>query len=105
MRGIWLFGAAFALAGCNAHVNGATFTEGPDALRCSARVLAIGDTGATINDDPLARLTLRVSPAHGAGPFEATIETTVSRLAIPRVGDTIPVVCDPANPGNTKLID
>ncbi len=105
MRRIWLFAAALALAGCNAHVNGAAFVEGPNGMRCAARLLAIGDTGVTINDDPLAKLTLSVSPPRGLRPFEATIETTVSRLAIPRVGDTLPVVCDPANPGNTKLID
>jgi hypothetical protein len=105
MRGIWLLAAALGLMGCNGSVDGAAFVDGPDGMRCSAKVLAIGDTGETINEDPVARLTLRVSPPPGAKPFETTIEATVPRLAIPRRGDTLAVVCDPANPGNTELIE
>jgi hypothetical protein len=101
----WALLAAFALAGCNGHVDGATFAEGPDGLRCSAKVLQVADTGETIDEDPVARLTLLVSPPPGAPAFDATIEATVSRLAIPRNGDTLPVACDPANPGNTELIE
>lgn len=104
MRKIWL-AAAFAVTGCNGVVDSAAFVDGQDGARCSAKVLAIGDTGETINEDPVARLTLRVAPPHGARPFETTIEATVPRLAIPRNGDTLPVVCDPAKPGDTALIE
>ncbi len=68
-----------------------------------ANVLAIGDTGETINEDPVARLTLRVAPPHGARPFETTIEATVPRLAVPRKGDTLAVVCDPAKPEQYRI--
>lgn len=104
MRRILLFGAALALMGCNGHVDGGAFAEGPDGVRCSAKVLDVVDTGETINEDPVARLTLFVSPPPGAPPFGTTIEATVSRLAIPRNGDMLAVVCDPGNPGNTELI-
>jgi hypothetical protein len=105
MRRTWLLLAAFVLVGCNGHVDGAAFAEGPDGLRCSAKVLQVADTGETINEDPVARLTLLVSPPPGAPPFGTTIEATVSRLAFPRNGDMLPVVCDPGNPGNTELIE
>jgi hypothetical protein len=105
MRKTWLLLAAFALAGCNGHVDAASFAEGHDGVRCSAKVLGVVDTGETINEDPVAQLTLLVSPPPGAPPFGTTIEATVSRLAIPRNGDMLPVVCDPANPGNTELIE
>jgi hypothetical protein len=104
MRSLWVL-ALLALTGCNGVVDSTAFVEGQDGLRCSARVLAIGDTGETINEDPVARLTLRVAPPHGARPFETTIEATVPRLAVPRKGDTLAVVCDPANPGNTQLME
>ena len=105
MRKIWLAAAAFAVTGCNGVVDGAAFVDGQDGTRCSAKVLAIGDTGETINEDPVARLTLRVAPPHGARPFETTIEATVPRLAMPHKGDMLPVVCDSANPDNTALIE
>jgi hypothetical protein len=104
MRAIWLLAAAFALAGCNGHTDEASFTENPNALRCTAKVLGVADTGETINEDPVARLKLRVSPPQGERPFEATIEATVPRLAVPHLGDTLPVVCDPENPGDTELL-
>jgi hypothetical protein len=103
MRAIWLLAAALALAGCDGNVDEASFTESPNALRCTAKVLHVGDTGETINEDPVARLTLRVIPP-GERPFEATIEATVPRLAVPRPGDILPVVCDPENPGDTELL-
>ena len=105
MRKILLLGAALTLMGCDGHVDGASFAEGPDGVRCSAKVLAVVDTGETIDEDPVAQLTLLVSPPPGAPPFGATIEATVSRLAVPRNGDMLPVVCDPGHPGNTEWIE
>ncbi len=105
MRHVWIFGAALALMGCNGNVDSATFMEGVDGVRCSAKVLVVADTGETINEDPVARLTMRVSPPAGATPFDTTIEATVSRLAVPRKDDTLAVVCDPANPENTALME
>jgi hypothetical protein len=105
VRHFWIFGAALFLMGCNGNVDSASFMEGVDGQRCLAMVLGVGDTGETINEDPVARLTLRVNAPDGAHPFETTIEATVSRLAVPHRGDTLAVACDPAAPENTQLID
>jgi hypothetical protein len=61
-------------------------------------VLSVSDTGATLNDDPLARLRLRVEPADGSAAFEAAATKLVSRLAPPRPGDRFTVEYDPADP-------
>lgn len=105
VRKILLFGVALVLAGCDGHVDSATVAEGQSGMRCSAKVLGVADTGETINEDPIARLTLFISPPRGAPPFRATIEATVSRFAMPRNGDLLPVACDPANPAGAELIE
>jgi hypothetical protein len=105
MRYFWILGPALLLMGCNGNIDSANFMEGVDGLRCSAKVLAMGDTGETINEDPVARLTLRVTPPAGAKAFDATIEATVPRLSVPRKGDQLAVVCDPAKPENTELLE
>ena len=105
MRHFWIFGAALLLMGCNGNIDSASFMEGVDGLRCQANVLAMGDTGETINEDPVARLTLRVTPPAGARVFETTIEATVPRLSVPRKGDQLAVVCDPNKPENTELLE
>ncbi len=101
MRHAWVLLAVFALAGCNGHADG----DASDGMRCSAKVLGVADTGETINEDPVARLTLLVSPPAGAAPFGTTIEATVSRRAMPRNGEILPVVCDPAKPDKTELVE
>jgi hypothetical protein len=103
MRHVWLLLATFALAGCNGHADGDASSD--DGVRCSAKVLGVADTGETINEDPVARLTLLVSPPTGAASFGTTIEATVSRLAMPRSGDVVPVVCDPTKPDKTELVE
>lgn len=55
-----------------------------------ASVLAIQDTGQTINDNPSIVLTLQL------GAQAVAIQTLVSRLEIPRVGDQVQVVRDPS---------
>ena len=60
-------------------------------------VLSVTDTGATLNDNPLANLRLRVEPADGSAPFEAVATKLVSRLAVPRPGDRFSVEYDPAD--------
>ncbi|MFW0789307.1 hypothetical protein [Gordonia sp. CPCC 205333] len=56
----------------------------------SAIVANVTDTGRTINDNPDVLLTIELD-----GQFLA-VTTLVSRIAIPRVGDTVLVVIDPA---------
>jgi hypothetical protein len=67
-------------------------------LEASAEVLAIEDTGALINMNPVVKLTLKVSPPMGMPGFETTGQTMVSKIAIPRKGDTIKIKYNPANP-------
>jgi hypothetical protein len=61
-------------------------------------VLAVDDTGVTINQNPRVRLRFRIEALDGRPPYEATKTVTVSRLAIPRAGDRYPVWFDPADP-------
>jgi hypothetical protein len=62
-------------------------------------VLAVDDTGVTINNNPRVRLRFRIEPVDGVlPPYEATKTATVSRIEIPRVGDRFPVWIDPADP-------
>jgi hypothetical protein len=67
-------------------------------LEASAEVLGIEDTGALINMNPVVKLTLKVAPPMGMPGFETTGQTMVSKIAIPRKGDTIKIKYNPANP-------
>ena len=57
-----------------------------DGISARAVVIGVADTGMTVNDNPRVKLTLQVQP-EGDAPFEATKKVTVSRVAIPSVGD------------------
>jgi hypothetical protein len=59
-----------------------------------AVVLGLTDTGMSINDHPVVRLRLRVSPDDGSAPFEAELSQRVSRIAVPRAGDLCPIRYD-----------
>jgi hypothetical protein len=61
-----------------------------------AEVLAIQDTGATVNMNPVVLLTLKVTPAAGA-EFQTAGQLMVSRLEIPRAGDKIKIKYNPEN--------
>ncbi|MFJ4835836.1 hypothetical protein ACIP79_38960 [Streptomyces sp. NPDC088747] len=61
-----------------------------------AVVVSISDTGKLINYDPVVDLVLQLTGA-GADPF--TLQTLVSKLRIPRAGDQVLLIADPANPG------
>ncbi|MFF5625203.1 hypothetical protein ACFY5A_07525 [Microbacterium sp. NPDC012755] len=54
-----------------------------------ATVLGMQDTGQTVNDNPSIVLTLQV------GAQAVAIQALVSRLEIPRVGETVLVLTDP----------
>ncbi|MCU0373041.1 MAG: DUF3592 domain-containing protein [Ignavibacteria bacterium] len=76
------------------------YTQGSNLMQtglpATAEVLGIADTGALINYNPVVKLKLKVTPQYGV-PFDADIETMVSKIAVPRVGDTINVKYNPAN--------
>ncbi len=67
--------------------------------RGTATVLDVQDTGATINDNPVLRLRLLVTPVDESPPFEATLTGTVSRIDVPRRGERRAVIFDPADRG------
>jgi hypothetical protein len=67
-------------------------------MDASAEVLAIQDTGAMINMNPVVKLTLKVTPTMGMPAFETTGETMVSKIAIPRKGETIKIKYNVADP-------
>ena len=64
--------------------------------RCPGVVVAVDDTGATINDNPHVRMTVRAEPP-GEAPFNIVKSLTVSRVRIPRAGDRCTVFYDPVN--------
>jgi len=66
-------------------------------LEASAEVMGIEDTGAMINMNPVVKLTLKVSPSMGMPGFETSGQTAVSKIAIPRKGDTIKIKYNPGN--------
>jgi hypothetical protein len=67
-------------------------------MDATAEVMAIEDTGALINMNPVVKLTLKVTPAMGMPGFDTVGETTVSKIAIPRKGDTIKIKYNMADP-------
>jgi len=67
-------------------------------LDATAEVVAIEDTGALINMNPVVKLTLKVTPSMGMPAFDTAGECTVSKIAIPRKGDTIKIKYNPADP-------
>ncbi|MGW3645932.1 hypothetical protein [Streptomyces sp. NPDC000878] len=60
-----------------------------------AVVVSIGDTGKLVNYDPVVDLVLQL---HGAADRIA-LQTIVSKLRIPRVGDQVLLIADPSRPG------
>ena len=65
--------------------------------RAPARVVAVEDTGVTANNDPRVKIVLQVEPP-GEPPFQVERKLVVSRVAIPRRGESVEVAYDPADP-------
>lgn len=70
-----------------------------------ARVLAIHDTGITVNDDPVVGFRLEVRPADGGAPYQVETRGLVGRLDVPRVqpGAVLPVAIDPNDPNKVAI--
>ncbi len=66
-------------------------------VEAQATILAISDTGVTINKNPYVKLRLRVQPM-GMMAYETDVKAMVSRIAIPRPGDGVRVKFDPNKP-------
>ncbi len=74
-------------------------------LPATAEVVSIQDTGASINDNPVVKLSLKVTPSVGGmAPFETTGETLVSKIAIPRKGDKINIKYNMTNPSEFVVV-
>jgi hypothetical protein len=99
VKAILILGAALLLSGCSMfdtdNLDAAKFVEGPHAQRCAGVVERLDESGVTINDDPVAIITMTVTRPH----------VLVSPLDVPRRGDTLDISCDPSNPQNTKVLD
>lgn len=59
-----------------------------------ARVTNLSDTGQLINHDPVVLLTATLEDGQ-----VVTIETLVSKIQVPRIGDTVTLIQNPATPG------
>lgn len=66
--------------------------------RATVRVMGVTPTGLIINNNPQVQLVVDVYPEDGTAPFRVAKTATVSYVAIPRVGDVVPALYDPANP-------
>jgi hypothetical protein len=84
----------------NAEVAKDVAQNGADA---TAQVLSVQDTGITTNMNPVVLLTLKVTPVAGA-EFQTTAQVMVSRIAIPRVGDTIKIKYNPQNTSQIAIV-
>ncbi len=76
---------------------------GQTGLPATAEVLSIEDTGTLVNYNPVVRMKLRVQPQYGVG-FENQVETMVSKIAIPRVGDKLNIKYNPANTSEVVIV-
>lgn len=73
-------------------------------MEAAAQVVAIEDTGTLINMNPVVKLTLKVTPTMGMPAFDTVGETAVSKIAIPRKGDSIKIKYDPMDPKKFVVI-
>ena len=69
-----------------------------------ATILAIADTGVTVNNSPRARVTVRID-VPGEPPLEGQRAMMVSRVSPPRVGSVYAVRFDPKNPSDFVFED
>lgn len=105
----YVFGGFFVFGGLAPAVLMASLRRMATAKRAqAARLVATGtkgvgtvtevnDTGITINDDPRVEIVMRVDPVAGGPSVTRRKTVTVSRVAIPRVGERYPVWFDPAD--------
>lgn len=72
----------------------------------TAQILQVDDTGLSLGNSDLSyvvRLTLWVAPTDGK-PFQAQIETSISRANVPQSGQTVRVKFDPKHREKVVLI-
>ena len=72
-------------------------------IPAAAKVESIQDTGQLVNFDPVVIMQLEIIPEIGV-PFQTTTRTIVSKIAIPRVGDTINAKYSPTDPTQIVIV-
>ena len=72
-------------------------------VEAEATILAVSDTGVTLNKNPYVRLRLRVQPP-GMAMYETEVKAMVSRVSIPRPGDGVRVKFDPDKPEKVIVV-
>ncbi|WDM24402.1 hypothetical protein [Paenibacillus polymyxa] len=74
-----------------------TAANGGLSMEATAVVNSVTDTGKLVNFDPIVVLVLDVTEVNG-NRYPKTLETLVSKLQIPRSGDTVGLGSNPVNP-------
>ena len=72
-------------------------------IEADATILAVSDTGVTLNKNPYVKLRLRVEPI-GMAIYKTEAKAMVSRVAIPRPGDGVRVKFDPNQPEDVIVV-
>jgi hypothetical protein len=72
-------------------------------VEADATILAVSDTGVTLNKNPYVKLRLRVEPI-GMAAYETEAKAMVSRVAIPRPGDGVRVKFDSNKPEDVIVV-
>ena len=62
-------------------------------VRGRAQIVAVKDTFMTVNNNPYVGIVVEIKPG-----VQASFNTIVSRVQVPRVGDVIEVIYDPSDP-------
>jgi hypothetical protein len=70
-------------------------------IDAAAEVVSVQDTGATINNNPVVIMQLKVTSSVGT-QFETAGQAAVSRIAVPRAGDKIKY--NPADPTQITVL-
>jgi hypothetical protein len=74
-------------------------------LEGSAQVISIEDTGKLINFNPVVKLSLKITPSMmGMPAFDTVGETVVSKIAIPRKGETVKIKYIPMDPSQFVVV-
>jgi hypothetical protein len=76
---------------------------GQNGLEATAEVIGVQDTGASINNNPVVVMQLKVTTPMGT-QFDTSGKAMVSRIAVPRAGDTIKIKYNPMDPTQIAVL-
>lgn len=77
-------------------------TVAKNGYEAMADVLSIGQTGVTLNNVPMMRIELRVH--HNGAWWDVTIKQFIDLGNIPRAGERVRVMVDPADNGHVAYV-